>query len=88
MKKVREGGINKSIELVRSTTGLTSLVSKYNQVIAKAEVKGIEANIPAIKLDLLSISEMATMIMTVMIVLMTKYITYRFLLIFDSQVSL
>ena len=67
--------VPKSIELVRSTTGLTSLVSKYNQVIARADVKGIEANIPAIKLDLLAISEMATMIITVMIFLMTKYIT-------------
>ena len=73
---------------MRSTTGLISLVSKYNQVIARAEVRGIEANIPAIKLDLLAISEMATMIITVMIVLTTKYITYRFLLIFNSQVSL
>ena len=87
-KKVKEGGINKSIELVRSTTDLISFVSKYNQVIAKAEVSGIEANIPAIKLDLLAISEMATMIITVIIVLMTRYITYRFLLILTSQVSL
>ena len=44
-KKVKEGGINKSIELVRSTTGLISFVSKYNQFMALTDTCGIDASI-------------------------------------------
>ena len=82
IKKVKEGGISNSIEFERSTTDLTSFVSMYNQVKAKAEVNGIEANNPATKLDLLAISEIATTIITVIIVLTIKYIRICFLLIF------
>tara|TARA_Y100000590_G_scaffold92544_2_gene104667 strand:+ start:17740 stop:17937 length:198 start_codon:yes stop_codon:yes gene_type:complete len=55
-------------------------VSKYNQVIARAEVSGIEAKIPATRDDLLAISEIATTINTVISVLIIKYISSYLLL--------
>ena len=42
----------------------------------------MDAKTPAIKLDLLAISEMATMIKAVRIVFMIKYMTLLFLLLF------
>ena len=65
IKKVNEGGIISNILLERFLIFSTSLVSKYIQIIASNEVKGIEAIIPAKIVDLLDISEIVTMINTV-----------------------
>ena len=73
-KKTIEGGINKRTELDSSITDFTFFVSKYSQVIAKIEVRGIEARIPANSDDLLAISEIATMTKAVTMVFITRYI--------------
>ena len=51
-----------------------SLVSKKIQIIAKREVKGIDASIPAIIVDLLVISDIATTIIAVNKTLIVIYI--------------
>ena len=73
-KKIIEGGINSNTELDNSITDLTFFVSKQSQVMAKTEVRGMEANMPANKEDLLAISEIATIIMAVIMVLIIRYI--------------
>ena len=60
IKKVNEGGIISNILLERFLIFSTSLVSKYIQMIASKEVNGIEAISPAMIVDLLDISEIAT----------------------------
>tara|TARA_X000000368_G_scaffold54002_1_gene38420 strand:- start:7766 stop:7930 length:165 start_codon:yes stop_codon:yes gene_type:complete len=49
-------------------------VSKYNQIKAKRDVRGIEATIPAIKVDLFAISEITTIINAVNNILKKVYI--------------
>ena len=65
IKKVNEGGIISNILLERFLIFSTSLVSKYIQMIASKEVNGIEAIRPAMIVDLLDISEIATTIKAV-----------------------
>ena len=65
IKKVSEGGIIINILLDRFLIFSKSLVSKYIQIMASREVKGIEAIIPAMIVDLLDISETATTIKAV-----------------------
>ena len=65
IKKVNEGGIINRILPERFLITPKSCVSKYIQIIASNEVKGIEAIIPAKIVDLLDISEIVTMINTV-----------------------
>ena len=65
IKKVNEGGIINRILPERFLILPKSCVSKYIQIIANNEVKGIEAIIPAKIVDLLDISEIVTMINTV-----------------------
>ena len=48
---------------------LGSCVSKYSHIKANKDVKGIEAIIPAISVDLLAISEMITMTKAVKMIL-------------------
>ncbi len=65
IKNVNEGGIIINMLLERFLIFSRSLVSTYIHVIASKEVNGIEAIIPAIIVDLLDISEIATTIKTV-----------------------
>ena len=51
-----------------------SCVSKYNHINANKDVKGIEATIPAISVDLLAISEMITITKAVKMILIIVYI--------------
>ena len=51
-----------------------SCVSKYSHIKANKDVKGIEAIIPAISVDLLAISEMITMTKAVKMILIIVYI--------------
>ena len=51
-----------------------SCVSKYNQIKAKIDVRGIEATIPATKVDLFAISEITTIINAVNNILKKVYI--------------
>ena len=51
-----------------------SCVSKYSHIKANKDVKGIEAIIPAISVDLLAISEMITMTKAVKLILIIVYI--------------
>tara|TARA_B100000579_G_scaffold136667_1_gene110866 strand:- start:346 stop:546 length:201 start_codon:yes stop_codon:yes gene_type:complete len=51
----------------------TSLVSRYNQVMAKTDIKGIDANIEPKNELCFAISETATMIIEVNKNLNTKY---------------
>ena len=53
---------------------LGSRVSKYSHIKANKDVKGIEAIIPAISVDLLAISEMITITKAVKMVLIIVYI--------------
>jgi len=62
IKKAKEGTIINKILLDKLTTFKESLVSQYNQINARKEVRGIEANNPARRDDLLAISDIATMI--------------------------
>ena len=51
-----------------------SCVSKYSHIKANKDVKGIEAIIPAISVDLLALSEMITMTKAVKMILIIVYI--------------
>ena len=51
-----------------------SCVSKYSHIKANKDVKGIEAIIPAISVDLLAISEMITMTKAVKMILIIVHI--------------
>ena len=51
-----------------------SCVSKYSHIKANKDVKGIEAIIPAISVDLLAISEMITITKAVKMILIIVYI--------------
>ena len=62
IKKAKEGTIINKILLDKLTTFKESLVSQYNQINARKEVRGIEANNPARSDDLLAISDIATMV--------------------------
>ena len=53
---------------------LGSCVSKYSHIKANKDVNGMEAIIPAISVDPLSISEMITMIKAVKMILIIMYI--------------
>ena len=53
---------------------LGSCVSKYSHIKANKDVKGIEAIIPAISVDLLALSEMITITKAVKIILIIVYI--------------
>ena len=53
---------------------LGSCVSKYSDIKANKDVKGIEAIIPAISVDLLALSEMITMTKAVKMILIIVYI--------------
>ena len=74
IKKVNEGGIINNILLERFLIFSTSLVSKYIQMIASREVNGIEAISPAMIVDLLDISEIATTISAVINIFKPIYI--------------
>ena len=62
IKKAKEGTIINKILLDKLTTFKESLVSQYNQINARKEVRGIEANNPARSDDLLAISDINTMV--------------------------
>ena len=53
---------------------LGSCVSKYSHIKANKDVNGIEATIPAIRVDLLAISEIITITKAVKIILIIVYI--------------
>ena len=65
IKKVREGGIIKKMLPERFLILSISCVSKYIQIIASNEVRGIEAIIPAMIVDLLDTSDIVITINTV-----------------------
>ena len=74
IKKVSDWGIINNIFLDKSLIDSISWVSKWSQTKANSEVKGIEATIPAIKVDFLAISEITTTIMAVKRILNSVYI--------------
>ena len=74
IKKVNEGGIINRILPERFLILPKSCVSKYIQIIASNEVKGIEAIIPAKIVDLLDISEIVTIINAVSNIFKVIYI--------------
>jgi hypothetical protein len=61
LKKTSEGKTIQKIPCESSMTLSVSLVSRYNQTIAKREVRGREAKTAARKLERLATSEMLTM---------------------------
>ena len=65
MKNVNEGITSQKIPFVRSITLETSLVSRYNQVMAKTDTEGIDAKIEPKNELCFAISETATMIIEV-----------------------
>ena len=73
MKNVNEGITSHKIPFERSMTLEISLVSRYNQVMAKTDTKGIDAKIEPKNELCFAISETATMIIEVIKNLKTKY---------------
>ena len=74
IKKVNEGGIINRILPERFLILPKSCVSKYIQIIASNEVKGIEAIIPAKIVELLDISEIVIIINAVSNIFKVIYI--------------
>ena len=62
IKNKREGNTAQNIPLEREMTFSISFVSMYNQIIASIESRGSDANIAAIQLTRLAISDDAAII--------------------------
>ena len=74
MKNVNEGITSQKIPFVSAITLETSLVSRYSQVMAKTDTKGLDANIEPKNELCFDISETATMIIDVIKNFNTKYV--------------
>ncbi len=77
-KKSKEGITNQNIDCDKDIIGLTSLVSRYNQIMPKNETSGKDARIPPIKVKRFEISEISTII-TAEIMVLIKKCTIEFL---------
>jgi len=69
MNNVKEGSTSQKILIDKEMIFSTSLVSTYNQSIARTETRGIEARIAPIRELRLAISEMMTISPVVTIIL-------------------
>ena len=74
IKKTIEGTVITIVLSERFITFWVSLVSKYNQIKASNEVKGIETIIAANQVYFLAISDTATITIALIRVLISKYI--------------